>query len=203
MHVRLPMVLALTLLAPALAGAQTEGLFAVGGGITRFDPPDDDVGSSVGIGVLLRLKPKQGWGPVFGLGWYSSDVFADVEGRRVRVGHVRVRPIMAGYGYTHLAGRVALHAAALGGYSPNSARVNSSSMPRGGDRSRLDARDALVARPSVAISYSLRPRLALVASAALLLHEPGVRLTIDGRETVDRWRFHTGLLGAGVVYSLF
>jgi hypothetical protein len=58
------------------AAAQTKGRFSVGGTVTFVQPTDSDVGSLVGIGGLVRLNPKKGWGLAAGLSWFRADSFA-------------------------------------------------------------------------------------------------------------------------------
>ena len=49
--------------AASQAVAQTEGRISVGVSTTINVTPDGGVGTGKGIGVLVRLNPKPGWGP--------------------------------------------------------------------------------------------------------------------------------------------
>src|SRR5688500_11111471 len=163
---------------PGEALAQTEGLFSVGGSVTRFGSVEDSVGSSFGVGVLIRLRPRAGWGPTVGLGWYSAELFDEAEGERRLIGHVRVRPIMVGYGYTHARDRVALYGGTLAGYSPNSARISraiAAQAETGGPAYVLNASDALILKPIASVTFSIRPRIGVIGSAAVSISDPKIR----------------------------
>ena len=77
---------------------QTKGRVSVGGTVTYVIPTDGEVGSLVGVGPLVRLNPKKGWGIAGGLSWFRADIDnPDGAGDFARL---RVRPLMAGVAYT-------------------------------------------------------------------------------------------------------
>src|SRR5262249_53714742 len=103
--------------------AQTESRFAIGAELTiaaTDHAADQDRGhSSAFPELLLRFGDIQpGFGPHWGLNWYSLDIDRTVGGGTATdIGELKVRPIMVGYGYTWLRNRHAISANMLGGYA--------------------------------------------------------------------------------------
>ena len=56
------------------AAAQTEGRIGVGGSVSFVKPTSDGVDSVVGIGPLVRLNPKRGWGPAGALNGFRANL---------------------------------------------------------------------------------------------------------------------------------
>ncbi|MEQ1910933.1 MAG: hypothetical protein ABMA15_19095, partial [Vicinamibacterales bacterium] len=114
------------------APAQSEGTLAVGlGGGHSFGVSDGTRGRAMLPRVpLFRNQPPpdesgrrpDGWGPQFAFNWYTADLMQPITQLPVDFGELRVRPIMAGYGYTKRFDRTAVTARALGGYSFNRLR---------------------------------------------------------------------------------
>ena len=75
----------------AAAAAQTEGRIGVGGSVTLLKPTSDEVDSVVGIGPLVRLNPKQGWGAAAGFNWFRADL-DNPSGASGDFARLRVRP---------------------------------------------------------------------------------------------------------------
>ena len=88
----------LSLLMAVPAFAQTKGRVSVGGTVTWVKPTDSEVGSLVGVGALVRLNPKKGWGVAGGLSWFRADIENPVGGGTLA--QLRVRPLMGGVSYT-------------------------------------------------------------------------------------------------------
>ena len=96
----------------------------VGGSVGGIFTSDDDVNTGVAFGVNAGLAPAPGFGPTIGLGWYQADLtLSGVSGDR-EVGRLRVRPLMAGVGYTWVKDRVAVGMSVNAGISFNSIRLN-------------------------------------------------------------------------------
>ena len=96
----------------------------VGGAVGGILTVDDDVNAGVTFGVNAGLAPAPGFGPTIGFGWYQADLtLSGVSGDR-DVGRLRVRPLMAGVGYTWVKDRVAVGLSINAGISFNSIRLN-------------------------------------------------------------------------------
>jgi hypothetical protein len=83
-----------------------KGRFLVGVNLTHGLTPEDYVGSRWSVSPFFRNTPRRvGWGPSFGLNWFTGDIDVVVDGVRSTIGEVKVRPIMVGVGYTVNSGR--------------------------------------------------------------------------------------------------
>ena len=78
--------------------AQTEGWISAGASVTVVSTVDDDVDSAVGVGPLVRLNPRRGWGPAGALNWFRADLQSP-DGTEP-FARLRVRHLMAGIAYT-------------------------------------------------------------------------------------------------------
>ena len=96
----------------------------IGGSAGGFYPFDDDVKVGSAFGVVAGLAPAPGFGPTIGLGWYQGDLTLSSVSGDVEVGTLRVRPVMAGVGYTWVKGRAAIGVSINAGISFNSIQLN-------------------------------------------------------------------------------
>ena|SRR5438552_2536642 len=86
------------------ANAQTKNKFALGATWDIRNPafPDEAQGTK-DIGLLWRFGHSQsGWNFNWGLNWYATDLSQSIAGKRAEVGELKLRPIMAGYGYDYV-----------------------------------------------------------------------------------------------------
>ena len=98
----------------------------IGGSVGSFFTFDDDVNTALGFGVNVGLVPKPGLGATLGLGWYQTDLTLSGVSGDTEIGRLRVRPLMAGVGYTWVKAkdRVATNVSINAGISFNSIRLN-------------------------------------------------------------------------------
>ena len=147
------------------AAARRVGIGISVGGIF---PTDDDVNAGLAAGVTLGLAPATGLGPTIGLGWYEGDLrLSRISGDR-RVGHLRVRPLMGGVGYTWVTGRIATGASINAGISFNAIRVDdmySLGFSSGGEI-RGDASHSFAARPQLRVEYAVTRKMGVYSSAS-------------------------------------
>ena len=110
---------------------------------------DDDVNVGTGFGINAGLAPAPGLGPTIGFGWYAGDLTLSGVSGDAEVGRPRVRPLMAGIGYTWVNGRVATGVSINAGISFNSIRLNDRvpDVVRHGTDVRVDASNSFAARP--------------------------------------------------------
>jgi hypothetical protein len=203
----LPGVLLLAFALPARA--QTENRFAIGGEVGVRVPGGPDAHGSETHGLLWRFgHGKEGFGFHWGLNWYTTDIDRSVAGRNVELGELRLRPFMAGYGYTHHVGAVAITGALLGGVAFTSFTLT----PGASDvfRDELGARSisgdagaTLVARPEVSMWYDLSKKLGLHVSAGYMIARP--HITVSSTLGDDRRRVSADMLQlkVGLAYAVW
>jgi hypothetical protein len=126
------------------------------------------------------------------------------------LGTLRVRPLMGGYGYTHLfrGGRIAVTGDMVAGYAVNSFQLDpgaeSAYQTRLGARSvSAEAVNALVAAPEVNIWYDLNKKVGVMINAGYVFARPEVKVRSTLGTDVHRVHADTYTLRMGLVYALF
>jgi hypothetical protein len=148
------------------AVGQTKGRFTIGPQISFHMPVGGDLDNSTGIGVaysLTRPKTHDGWGPDFGFGWFSNDLASPLAG------HVNVRPLLGGYGYTMVRGKFRYHFAALTG--PGFAKIKVNDADRvawtaalGIPVDGVDVKNTWIVKPGARVTYTVVPRMGIFGS---------------------------------------
>ena len=168
-------VFALAVTANASAQVITNMVKRVGvggsvGGIFTFD---DDVNTGMAFGVNAGLAPAPGFGPTLGLGWYQGDLtLSGVSGDR-EVGRLRIRPLMAGVGYTWVKDRVAVGLSINAGISFNSIRLNDEyrNFFGPGTETRVDSSNSFAVRPQLRVEYAVARKVGVYTSAGYFFTE--------------------------------
>ena len=124
------------------------------------------------------------------------------------LGHVRVRPIMMGYGYSWVRGRTAITADLVGGYTLNSFRLDSAALEEyaqrlGATGVEAEATNAFALKPEVQVWYDINRRFGLRLTGGYLIAHPSVVITSSLGEDIRPVRADTFLITGGLVYSLF
>jgi hypothetical protein len=175
----LPAAVSSSLQLPAGEAGRTsflKGRFLVGVNLTHGLTPEDYVGSRWSVSPFFRNTPRRvGWGPSFGLNWFTGDIDVQVDGVRTAIGEVKVRPLMAGIGYTLDGGRARTTVSLVGGYAFTRARVTAA-LPEG-TTATISITDSWVVRPNVGVTVALTKRLALVGSIGYIYTNPTI--TVD------------------------
>jgi hypothetical protein len=196
-------VLAVLVIYPSLAGAQTEGRVSVGGSVTFVSPTDDDVASTASVGPLVRLNPKKGWGPAAALNWFRADLL-NPAGGDAPFARLRVRPLMGGVSYTVGRDRTLVSFSVVGGPSFNSVDFEDEFLESQSGGPAIDVDNSLAVRPGIGVTHTLAARVALVGFAGYMFNKPDVTYrNAAGQEFQDRWKADALVLSIGVVYSLF
>jgi len=195
--------LVLLLLLPGLAFAQSEGRVSVGGSVTFISPTDEDVEHTLSVGALVRLNPRRGWGGVAALNWFRADLRNPLGGD-ADFARLRVRPLMAGIGYTMGDDRTLVNVSVVGGPSFNSARFKGNFGSGGPSVPVIDAKNSFAIRPALSVTHTVAPRVGITAFGGYMITRPEVTY-VDGtgQRFGDRWNADSLVLSAGVVYSLF
>jgi hypothetical protein len=199
--VKFPLCVAFALLCTATtASAQTEGRVSIGGSVTFNGTTDDEVASTTTIGPLVRLNPHKGWGPAGALNWFRADL-DNPSGVGGDFARLRVRPLMAGVSYTVGTGDVLTSFSIVAGPSFNKAEFFGSYVTGG---ESIDANNSFAVRPGVGVTWTVAPRVAVVAFGGYLINRPDiVYRNRAGQEFRDRWKADAVVVSVGAVYSLF
>jgi hypothetical protein len=195
----------------APAAAQSAGKLAVGASVgTRIAPSSTVGGDRFGVGLLWRIgHGDEGFGWEGGLNWFAADVDHSVGGTPAfALGELHVRPIMIGYGYTHLVGAYAIKGSVQGGYAFSSFSTAPSAASLYRDRLgalslSTDAANTFVVKPQVSVWRDLNAKFGLKVTAGYMIARPSltIRSTLgDERLRLNADRF---MVDVGVVYSVF
>jgi hypothetical protein len=128
---------------------------------------DDEVNVGVGVGFNVGLAPKPGLSPTLGFGWYQGDLTLSGVSPDAEAGRLRVRPLMAGVGYTWVKDKLATGVSVNAGVSFNSIRVNDQyrTIFGPGTEVRVDASNSFAVRPQLRAEYAVARRLGVFSSA--------------------------------------
>lgn len=145
----------------------------IGGSVGGIFPFDDDVTAGRALGFNFGLAPEHGLGLTLGFGWYTADLTLSGVSDDAEVGDLRVRPLMAGVGYTWVKGRVATGVSINAGVSFNSIRLNDQyrSFFGPGTEVRVDASNSFAARPQLRVEYAVARKVGIFSSAGYFFTE--------------------------------
>jgi hypothetical protein len=203
-------MIALCAYAPAAYG-QIDNRLALGGSVTTRVASSSGAGNGADVGFEIRIGHETaGWGWQYSFfGWFDTDVhYEPVRGQTADLGQLRIRPIMAGYGYTWTRGRSTITADLVGGYAFNSFHIDSVAMSD--YESRLGARNldteatnTFVIKPEVQVWYDLSPRFGLKLNGGYLVARPSVTVKSSLGDEIRDVKADTFLITVGLVYSIF
>jgi Outer membrane protein beta-barrel domain len=196
----------MVLCAAVPASAQTKGRVSVGGSVTFVRPTDSDVKSLVGVGPLVRLNPKKGWGPAAGFSWFRADL-ENPSGASGEFATLTVRPLMGGVAYTIGEQPVLFSFSIVAGPSFNSLKLEDeflNQLPAGAPRPTVDISTSFVVRPGVGLTWTVAPRVAILGFGGYSFNRPDITYRDSaGQEFHNRWKADALLFSVGAVYSLF
>lgn len=173
------LVCAVLTLAVTATSASAQGItnmarrVGIGGSVGSIFTFDDDVNNGVAFGFNAGLAPAPGFGPTLGFGWYQQDLTLSRASGDTEVGRLRVRPFMAGVGYTWVKDRLALGASINAGISFNSIRLNDQyrTFFGPGTEVRVDASNSFAVRPQLRIEYAVARKLGVYTSGGYFFTE--------------------------------
>jgi hypothetical protein len=145
----------------------------IGGSVGGYFTFDDEVNVGPGFGINAGLAPAPGFGPTLGFGWYQGDLTLSGVSGDVEVGRLRVRPLMAGVGYTWVKDKVAMGVSINAGISFNSIRLNDQyrTLFGPGTEVRVDASNSFAVRPQLRVEYAVARKVGVYSSAGLFFTE--------------------------------
>jgi len=153
--------------------ANTAKRAGIGGSFGGIFPLDDDVTVGQAYGVNFGLAPAPGFGPTIGFGWYTGDLTLSGITGNTEVGDLRVRPLMAGVGYTWVRGKLATGVSINAGISFNSIKLNDQyrNFFGPGTEVRVDASNSFAARPQLRFEYAVARKVGVYTSLGYFFTE--------------------------------
>lgn len=206
------LLLACSLLACAsVAQAQvtsSTARFSVGIAVDRLFTLDDDASDAWGVGPEVRVGAnREGWGPSFGLGWFDTRLQAAEGGVAGEFAEIRVRPVMAGIGYTFRRGPWSYDLGVAAGWTFNRGTVLPAAeryfAQLGTEPVEVEVSNSFAVRPRLRVYYDTPSRVSLTGSIGVAFLDPEVTLRSGGRSlTLDR-SLTAVTLEAGIIFALF
>jgi hypothetical protein len=181
----------------------------VGAGINFYQPSSNEADSSRGIVVMYRWHSfHSGWGPTFGLDWHST-VFQQPVGDIVDVpmGSLRMRALLAGFGYRHRIHRFTAAGNVSAGYSFNHLTVDSGMGPAfartGVSLIDVHVNDSALVKPEVAVWYDIFKHVGIGVSAAYLFNRPDEVIRTTAGSGTRQMNANTFALAAGMTFGVW
>ena len=180
----------------------------IGAGVSHYDPTNDDGQTSQGIAIAYRWHSFQsGWGPTFGLDWHSTDFDETLGGLDAPLGSLRMRALLAGFGYTHHLGRFSASANVSGGYAFNHFTVARDAFPTfartGVSLVGVHVDNSGVLKPNVAVWYDVLRHVGVGLSAAYLVARPQETITTASGIQEQHLKTDAFELTAGVTFGVW
>ena len=195
------------------ARAQSEGKFALGGEfavrMTDRASTQDYAQGQLGPGLLWRIgHSKPGWGFHWGLNWYAVKISRPVGGIATELGELHIRPVMAGYGYTHIIGRNAITADVLGGYAIGSIDLEPTAVDAyqnrlGAQSVTADASNTFVLKPEIGVWHDINKKVGVNANFGYIYARPDLSVKTSIGPDTRQVRADQFIVKVGVVYSIF
>jgi len=201
-------VLSVAAVVSGLAGeaqAQSRAWRNVGLGVDVgfVEPLDGDVDGSAAWGFTGGFAPRDGFGVVFGFGWFDAELIDESGQGEQAVGALKIRPLMIGAGYTWVRGLLAMSASVTAGISFNSGEIYNSYTDDIGGPVDLDVSNSVAIRPAFGVEYFLTPKFAVTGSVSYLFTNPDIVLTSATERFSDTWDASTFNLFAGIMVYPF
>jgi len=174
------------------------GLLAIGVSAGRRAHRAANLLDGLTLGPLVRLGSGRGFGPALGFDWFSADI-GPSDGSP-GMSRVRIKPIMAGIGYTVAGDGASIAFSVVGGYAFNTLTVLD---PGTSGAVALNIGNSVVWRPGLSLWVDTSRRTAINLSLGHVFTTFRLTTVEDGRLHERTQRGDTLLLRAGMVYKLF
>jgi hypothetical protein len=202
-------VSAATVLWAAVAAAQTDNRFAIGGGVTTRVAGSGGASSSATGGIDVRLghdTEEWGWAYSF-FSWFDTNLDARPTIPGELLGRLRMRPVMVGYGYKWGRGRYTIAANTLAGFSFNSFDLDPAAraayVVKGAGNINAEVSNSFAVKPEVEVWYDVSPRIGIKLSGGYLISRPTITVTSTLGQDMRPVRADTILITISAVYSIF
>jgi hypothetical protein len=195
--------------APAALHAQTDNAFALGASLAVNQPTAFGAGGGTGVNLLWRFgKGHDGWGWNGALNWYSARFPDRIGSKTFQLGELHVRPLLAGYGYSHKFRSATLSGEILAGYAFMSFQVGpeATALYRaayGATSVEADATNGFVVKPKVSLWFDITEKVGVNIDAGYLVARPTLSVTTSAGTTRSHIRGDAFMMRLGAVYSLF
>lgn len=172
---------------------------AIGVNVTHGVTRDFRLGNTTTVGPSIRLGGGNGLGTALGFSWRKVDLTSRSNG--VPLGCLKVKPVMAGVGYTRGNERVWASLSVVGGLAFNSL-CDTTQGP--GPIYALSVGNSVAGRAGVSTWLEVNRRFAVNAFAGYLVTRPRVT-TVSPGGGLDAYRVHAdaAIVSVGVVYKPF
>lgn len=184
-----------------------KGRFLVGATWGPAWTVDSKLDDAYKVSPFIRWNSRgSGWGPTFGISWTTAELRAPVGNQAASIGTIKLRPVMAGFGYRRLLGRALVSAGIVAGYTFNDARTDVPLPP--GVTATVKVDNTWAAGPKAGVTFAVTRRLGLVGSLSYVYSNPDVtvRVSRDGLpvfEATDHVRGDALSARIGLAVSLF
>ena len=162
-------------------------------------PANPTLGSALGVGPLLRLRPRNGLGPSVAFNWMNAEIESGAAGRPA-LAALRLRPVMAGVEYGFARGRLAAGASVVAGYSFNGLDIDTQ---RAGAGRAIAVGNSLAWRSGAAVWWDAAPRVGIHVFGGYLFTRPSVTFASDSAIATERLQVSAAVVSVGVAYWVF
>ena len=186
---------------PALAPPPSDDpirLIGIGVSGTVMLPAPDTLDRSIGVGAMLRLRPRAGLAPVFAFSWRNTR-FAEGSGVSPGTG-LSVRPVMGGVEYRVGDRRVSAGASLVAGYAFNGLRLD---REHAGPEWAVEVGNSFVWRAGGSLWVDVTPRLGVNVFGGYLVTRPKLALLSGGSVATRRVNADTAIVSLGLAWWIF
>jgi hypothetical protein len=177
------------------------GLLAIGASVAWSQPGSASLENRLAVGPVVKIGSAAGFGPAIGFDWYQAELDAGGDAAETRI---RVKPIMAGVGYTWRGNRLSIAPSIVAGYAFNRLSINDTAPAVTSVTAvPVDVGNSFAWRIGASAWFDLTRRVAMTVSAGRLM--TGLRLTVleDGRLDRRDASGDTTILRGGLAYRIF
>ena len=186
----------------ASVSAQTVGRVSAGGSVALNTMIDSDVENSFSIAPLVRVNPRRGWRLATAFNWVTANL-KNPDGSDGKFARLKVRPVMAGIGYTFGPDRTLFNVSVVGGPSFNYVDFHDEYLERISGAPTIDVDHGFAIRPGFSFTQTLAPRVGLTAFTGYMFNRPSTAYRNGTTVIEDHWKADSFVLSAGLVYSIF
>lgn len=186
----------------ASVSAQSVGRVSAGGSVALNTMTDSDVENSFSVAPLVRVNPRRGWRLATAFNWVTANL-KNPDGGDGKFARLKVRPVMAGIGYTFGPDRTLFNVSIVGGPSFNYVDFHDEYLEGISSAPTIDADHGFAIRPGFSFTQTLAPRVGLTAFTGYMFNRPGIVYRNGPTVIEDRWKADSFVLSAGLVYSIF
>ncbi len=196
------------LLAAPPASAQGAAAVVIGGSLSVTAPTNSAAGVDIGPGFVIRLSGDEGFGPSFGLQWFSTPVKTTAPGKVTELGTVYVRPLLFGVSYgDHLTSRLKWFASVGVGpafcHARGTGELKQAYEQLGLGPVGVKVSDPFAWRVGAGLWMDLGPSFGMIVSLGYLGVRPEISITTNAGDT--RYRIDLGSIATsvGFTYGIF